>query len=88
MEQRLIELLQQAGSAHHRAYSHSNGEDADWALWYAHYLHSRVQEQIEKSLTISELVYLLVAAERARTKEASSADWPAYYARFFVENMQ
>ena len=87
LEQRLTELLRQAGAAHHRAFSHTNGEDAEWAVWYGHYLHSRVQDQIGKSVTLGELIYLLVAAERERAKQTAPADWPSFYAKFFIENM-
>jgi hypothetical protein len=84
LERRLAEWLRQAGAAHHQAFSHVGGDDPEWPLWYARHLHADVRAALGKALTVSEIVYLLIAAERERSKETPAADWPTYYARFFV----
>jgi NAD(P)H-hydrate epimerase len=82
---RLAGLLTETAAAHHQAYSHTNGEDVEWALWYAGYLHDRLPAITGKPMTKSELVYLLVGAERARSA-AQVADWPAFYAEFILRD--
>lgn len=37
-QQKLAELLQQTAEAHHQAFISTDGEDKDWAEWYAKYL--------------------------------------------------
>ena len=81
---RLAELLKEAGDAHHQAYSHTNGEDPEWPLWYAGYLHERIAPLFDTPFTRSELVYLLVAAEREQAARDPKADWPVFYATFFL----
>jgi hypothetical protein len=80
---RLAELLKETGHEHHEAYIQTDGEDAEWPLWYAGYLQERVPGILGKPVTKSQLVYLLVAAERARAA-TGTADWPAFYAEFML----
>lgn len=87
LAQTLTELFRQAGPAHHQAYIHTNGEDPEWPLWYAQYLRDGVADVLGKALTVSELVYWLVAVERERAEQAPGADWPSYYARFFISHV-
>lgn len=82
--QRLAALLRATGRAHHQAYLHTNGEDPEWPLWYAGYLHERIAPLFDTPFTRSELVYLLVAAEREQAARDPGADWPEFYARFFL----
>jgi len=32
---RVAELFRDAGTAHHRAFAATHGEDAEWPAWYA-----------------------------------------------------
>jgi len=81
----LIDLLRETGSAHHRAYFATNGDDADWPLWYAEHIQPRVNSLLGTHLTRSELTYLLVLVEKERMAAATAAAWPEYYADFFLE---
>lgn len=74
--QQLSDLFRGAGQAHHRAFIHTAGDDPEWPLWYADYLHSRLGAYLAKPLTKSELVYWLIKTE----KERAVADWPTHYA--------
>jgi hypothetical protein len=87
LEQQLTDLFRKAGPAHHQAYIHTNGEDPEWPLWYAQHLQAGVQKALGKSLTVSELVYWLVRVERERAAAAPGADWPVYYAKFFITHV-
>jgi hypothetical protein len=85
ISQKLEDLLRKAGSAHHQAFIKTNGEDPEWPLWYADYLLEKLGKLINAKFTKSELVYLLVTAEKERALMAPGSDWPRYYANFFIE---
>ncbi len=80
----LAELLRRAGKAHHQAYIETDGEDPEWPLWYADYLHDKVPEHLGRQPTKSELVYLLLAAAKRQDVEANDDPWPEYYAGFLI----
>lgn len=79
METDLEQLFRDTGAAHHQAYIETDGADPDWPIWYAQYLHPRVKEMVGE-LTMSELVYHLVAWDRALQGGVSQDPWPTYYA--------
>ncbi len=81
----LEDLFTNAGSAHHKAFIKTNGEDQEWPLWYVDYLKEKLAKMLNADFTKSELVYLLVMVEKERAMMAPGADWPAYYANFFIE---
>jgi hypothetical protein len=83
--QELEELFRQAGQAHHQAFIDTDGEDLEWPTWYAEYMISRLSGLLNAKFTQSELIYLLVSAEKERSSRAPGADWARYYARFFIE---
>lgn len=83
--QELEDLFSKAGNAHHKAFIKTNGEDPDWPLWYADYLHDKLGKLLKATFTKSELVYLLVTAEKERGMMAPGSNWPTYYANFFIE---
>jgi hypothetical protein len=80
----LVDLFHEAGSAHHQAYSVTNGDDPDWPLWYAEYMQTRLNQVLGTALTRSELTYLLVLVEKERMAASAAAAWPDFYAEFFV----
>lgn len=80
----IARLLAEAGEAHHAAFADTDGADPDWPIWYAEYLVDRLGTLLGATLTKSELVYLLVTADRERSRRAPGARWPEYFARFFV----
>lgn len=83
---KLSTLFQTAGPAHHQAYLETNGEDPEWPLWYAEYLHKGVNDLLKTKLTLSELVYMLVAVDRAYREQAPSQPWSSFYTDFFLEH--
>jgi NAD(P)H-hydrate epimerase len=80
-ESALADLLKETADRHHQAFIESDGADPDWALWYAGYLQARLWDGAGRLPSRSELVYLLVGAERAYAAEGSDEPWAAAYAR-------
>ena len=66
----------------------SDGEDPDWASWYADWLIrlSELPEQLGRTPVRSELVYLLVLLDKEVTEQQPSESWERYYARRLVEH--
>ena len=81
----LAALLKETGAAHHDAYLASDGIDPEWASWYAPYLQARLGDSLGRSVTRSELTYLLVRAERQQAAEADPSPWPEFYASVLLE---
>ncbi|MDQ1535455.1 MAG: hypothetical protein QOF28_3216 [Actinomycetota bacterium] len=69
--QRIAELLHEAGETHHRVYRIVDGDDADWASWYADWLInlSELPELVGAQPVRSELVYLLVTLDKQYVAE-------------------
>ncbi len=89
MEENILDeleaLFKRAGRAHHRAFEETDGEDPEWPLWYANYLHQKLARLLGANFTKSELVYLLITAERERLIMSPGAGWASYYSRFFLD---
>lgn len=81
----LADLFRECGEAHHRAFKGRRDEDPEWPLWYADFLMDRLSKRLKARFSKSELVYLLVAADREQEFRAPGADWPGYYAKFFYD---
>ena len=86
--ERLAALLQEVGETHHRVYRIVDGEDPDWASWYADWLInlSELPEILGTRPVRSELVWLLVALEKDYTRESPGESWPRWYAARVVEH--
>jgi hypothetical protein len=79
---RVRELLHEAGETHHQVYRISEGDDPDWASWYADWLiHLSELPQILGGTPVpSELVYMLVRLDKEYTEKQPTEEWPDYYA--------
>jgi hypothetical protein len=75
-------LLHEVSETHHRVYRIVDGNDLDWASWYADWLiHlSELPLLLGCSPTRSELVYLLVKLDKEYTAEPHDGGWEAFYA--------
>lgn len=84
----VADLLQEAAETHHRVYRITDGEDADWASWYATWLIdlSELPDLLPRRPVRSELVYLLVLLDREFTDRVPPEPWQAYYARRLIEH--
>lgn len=83
----LIDLFNEVGPDHHKAFIETDGYDPDWPIWYSDFLHEKVMDVLDVEFTKSELIYLLVAADLDHQDEAPESDWQTYYANFFTESL-
>jgi hypothetical protein len=82
-------LLHEAGETHHLVYRIVDGDDPDWASWYADWLIklSELPQILGGAPVRSELVYLLVTLDKEYTKASPGLAWPAWYAERIVERL-
>jgi hypothetical protein len=87
-EPAISELLHEAGETHHRVYRIVDGDDADWASWYADWLInlSELPRLLGTRPVRSELVYLLVSLDKQYTAESPDEPWENYYAKRVAEH--
>ena len=81
-------LLHEAAETHHRVYRITDGEDADWASWYADWLIqlSELPDLLGRKPVRSELVHLLVVVDREFTDQQPDEPWERFYARRVIEH--
>lgn len=77
----LVELLRESAQEHHRAYAATNGDDPDWAIWYADYLHDKLPAHLGVTLNKSDIIYMLMRLDYERRSEAPGSEWKRFYAR-------
>ena len=79
---RVVSLLHEAGETHHRVYRIVDGDDPDWASWYADWLVnlSELPQVLGTTPVRSELVWLLVALDREYAQTSPDVPWPQWYA--------
>jgi hypothetical protein len=84
---RIAELLHEAGETHHAVYRIVDGDDPDWASWYADWLLelSELPEILGARPVRSELVWMLVQLGKDYQAEGPETPWPAWYAERIVE---
>ena len=58
--------------------------DLKKTLWYADYLIEKMRKMLNAKFTKSELIYLLVMAEKRNGVVAPNAYWPRFFAKFLV----
>lgn len=83
--QRLADLFLQTAEDHHVAFQATDGVDPDWAIWYADRLREQgLEKLLDATLLKSDLIYLLVLADKEQSREAPGSRWERYYADFFL----
>jgi hypothetical protein len=83
---RIAALLHEAGETHHIVYRIVDGEDPDWASWYADWLldHSELPGILQAKPVRSELVWLLVGLDNEYTRQSPQVPWPRWYAQRII----
>jgi hypothetical protein len=83
----IADLLHEAAETHHVVYRIVDGDDPDWASWYADWLldHSELPELLGARPVRSHLVHALVQLDRDFTAAAQDGPWEPAYARGLLE---
>jgi hypothetical protein len=78
----VAELLHEVAETHHVVYRITDGDDPDWASWYADWLInlSELPDLMGGAPVRSELVYTLVRLDKEYTSELREEAWEDYYA--------
>ena len=87
LKDQLAYLLRFTAENHHRAFIDTEGEDEDWAIWYADHMHNRVTGQFGFTVSKAELVECLLKADREQRVRAPDTDWVVFYAEMFFEHL-
>jgi hypothetical protein len=79
--ERISALLHEAAETHHVVYRIVDGDDPDWASWYADWLIelSELPETLGAKPVRSHLVHALVELDRNDTTEAPDSRWEDWY---------
>jgi hypothetical protein len=85
----LAELLHEAAETHHVVYRITDGDDPDWASWYADWLLnlSELPELLGARPVRSQLVHALVQLDRDYTEAAPDERWEDWYAERLAERV-
>jgi hypothetical protein len=84
----VADLLHEVAETHHRVYRFTDGDDPDWASWYADWLigHSELPALLGTEPVRSELIYLLVLLDKEHTQRQITEPWEQYYAHRIAEH--
>ncbi len=87
---RIREILQRAEAAHGAWAVYHDGEDNDWAGFYAAFIvrMSPIAEALGESPGLDQTVIALRALARAHQEAASADAWPEWYATRFVDALE
>jgi len=85
----LAELLHEAAETHHVVYRITDGDDLDWASWYADWLLnlSELPELVGSKPVRSHLVHTLVQLDRDYTAASPYERWEDWYAELLVDRL-
>lgn len=86
---RIAELLHEAAETHHVVYRIIDGDDPDWASWYANWLLdlSELSDLLGTRPVRSHLVHALVELDRSYTAEGSPEQWEDWYAERLADRL-
>jgi hypothetical protein len=84
---KIAALLHEAAETHHIVYRIVDGDDPDWASWYADWLLdlSELRELLGAKPVRSHLVHALVELDRDFTAGGSTGSWEDAYAASLIE---
>jgi len=87
--ERIAALLHEAAETHHTVYRITDGEDPDWASWYANWLLdlSELPELLGARPVRSHLVHTLVQLDRDYVAGGSDERWEDWYAARLGERL-
>ncbi len=82
-------MLRQAAETHHQVFAITDGDDPDWATWYADWLVnlSPLSELVGTKPVRSELTYLLVKLDKEYRRTTPTEAWEDFYAVRLMEHL-
>ena len=85
---RIAALLHEAGETHHLVYRIVDGDDPDWASWYAdwHINLSALPTILGTTPVRSELVWKLVDLDKVYVAQAPQEKWERWYAERLLDH--
>jgi hypothetical protein len=85
--ERIAALLHEAAETHHVVFRITDGDDPDWASWYADWLlgHSELPDLLGAAPVRSHLVHALVDLDRGYESERPSERWEDFYALELID---
>jgi hypothetical protein len=85
----VADLLHEAAETHHVVYRITDGDDPDWASWYADWLLnlSELPELLGSRPVRSHLVHALVQLDRDYAAAAPDERWEDWYADRLAERL-
>jgi len=88
--ERIAALLQEAAETHHVVFRITDGDDPDWASWYADWLLdlSELPDLLVVRPVRSHLVHALVQLDRDFAASGSAGRWQEFYASRLAELFQ
>jgi hypothetical protein len=89
-EEQLAALLKEASETHHTVYRIVDGDDPDWASWYADWLIklSELPTILRTTPVRSALIYELVRLDREFNAAKPGEPWERHYARQLLQRFQ
>ena len=84
---RFADLLRSTAKQHHDAFAATDGDDPDWAIWYAERLYPTVTEDFGFTVSKSELIECLLQAAHEHEVRAPDEDWPTFYATLLLDRL-
>ncbi|HEX6460240.1 MAG TPA: hypothetical protein VF032_15070 [Thermoleophilaceae bacterium] len=87
--QQISGLLHEAAETHHQVYRIVDGEDPDWASWYADWLVnlSELPQLVAPEPVRSHVVHALVSLDREYNAAGADERWEDWYAERLVERL-
>jgi hypothetical protein len=88
-DDKVRELLHEAGETHHIVFRLVDGVDDDWASWYSEWLidHSELPEILGTRPVRSELTWLLVQLDKDYVERSPGEQWDSWYAPRLVAHV-
>lgn len=86
---RVRSILHEAAETHHIVYRMVDGNDADWASWYADWLIrlSELPGVLGMTPVRSELIYMLVKLDKEYVEKKPDDAWETFYAKELVATL-
>jgi hypothetical protein len=85
---RIAALLNEVSETHHSVYRITDGDDPDWATFYANWLVelSELDQALGTKPVRSELTYMLVRLDKEYAEQSPDEAWAQWYAARLAEH--